>query len=194
MRHDGSSYVEEPMKQALADHKLVEIEPEKEYRLMRDGTSVMSMFILFRAGRVILAGDCPVGSNGVVSMPGYGCRWFAGQLSEDYLCEKFLRREFVPSDAAKSLREESVRHQEEEYPEIAKDLEALAVELEMEDTHCNCGWTFAIRYSEITGEFVDIPGWSYNPAHAGWLCAIQQRFRELCSFGGVHLELSQTGT
>ena len=32
---------------------------------------------------------------------------------------------------------------------------------------------------ELFGHAEDIPGTGYNPADAGWLCAIQQRFSQL---------------
>src|ERR1700744_5534707 len=104
------SYVEEHMRESLAGHILephADHEKVKAFYLRRPGDGrMMSCLILFTVEGIVIMGDLTPCHNGVISCLGYGLGWFADRKSEDYLCEKFLRKEFVPKLALESFREQ----------------------------------------------------------------------------------------
>lgn len=140
------TYIVQHMKESLKDHVLVEV-PTGDIRtfyLKRPEKSrMMSALLIFSPEGIIICGDLRIGDHGVVSDYGYGLDWFAGELGEDYLCSKFLKREWQ-SEVAMAWAEH--------------------------DTHP--------QPFDTEQEFHGV-GYDYSPAAAGWLCAIQQRFREL---------------
>jgi len=169
------SYVEPHMKAALDKHSLAEIPCGGEcrmFRMSKPNTRTYLVQILFTPEGIALMGDIRIGGgNGIVSGHGYGFDWFCGELGEDYLCEKFLPKVWVPEHDAKWCREEA---KEEESPEKKKELLRLADGLE---------------HGEISEEDIRIafegmgydagPDYTYDPVDAGWLCAVQQRFVQL---------------
>lgn len=90
------SYVETHMRESLKDHVLEQVldaEKFKAFYLKRPGNGRMcSTMVLFTPEGIALMGDLTPEHNGTVSCYGYGLDWFVGNLSEDYLCEKFLAK------------------------------------------------------------------------------------------------------
>lgn len=106
------------------------------YRVARPDTAAHSFTVVCVARRLVLAGDaaCPSEGNGYVSAPGYGIDWFAGDLSLDYLCEKFLRKDFQPdyalswlddaiTDATGELQAYQDEHDEDDYEHDENELD-----------------------------------------------------------------------
>lgn len=138
--------------------------------------------------QIIVTGDLCPGDNGILSDFGYGLGWFGSRKSECYLCEKFLRREWVPGLAkealCQALHDARDEHGDEPPEEQAKRIDAIEdAIMASDDPRGECAPT---RSSEAFYEFwVDVfgtspedEGFDYNPRDAGWLCAIQQRFAE----------------
>lgn len=109
------------------------------YRVAQPDTTAYSFTVARVAGRLVLTGDaaCPSEGNGYVSASGYGIDWFAGDLSLDYLCEKFLRKDFQP-DYALSWLDDAVadaagelQAYQDEHDEDDDDYEADENELDM---------------------------------------------------------------
>lgn len=152
------TYIVQHMKESLKDHVLVEV-PTGDIRtfyLKRPEKSrMMSALLIFSPEGIIICGDLRIGDHGVVSDYGYGLDWFAGELGEDYLCSKFLKREWQSEVAMAWAEDEHDTHPQP---------------FDTEQEFLN------IYGMELAGDGV---GYDYSPAAAGWLCAIQQRFREL---------------
>lgn len=120
-----TSYVTEEMRRSMAD-KVFSVVAEYEgmvvYRLgPADGSWMESTRILISreplAEQIIITGDLCPGANGILSNFGYGVRWFGRKQSEEYLCSKFLRREWVPAAALRALK-----YDLEQEKQHAKDL------------------------------------------------------------------------
>lgn len=173
------TYVEPQMAEGLAGHVLelhVDTPQVKGWYMKRPGAGrMMSTLILFTREGIVVFGDLCPKQNGVISTLGYGEDWFAGRLSEDYLCEKFLHREFVLENAIAELRERIIESRRSDA--ITKAAARRAMD--------------SVKYGGLEGpESIydvygsakmctdDLGSW-YNPVDAGWLCAIQQRFSAL---------------
>lgn len=138
----------------------------------------MSCLITFTAEGIVIQGDLTPGQNGVISVCGYCLAWFADRKSEDYLCEKFLRKEFVPELALRSFRERVLMYRRD--GSIPKDRAREA--FDWIASSGGDGMPAEEFFEAYWGCFRDSPdgcGYGYNPADAGWLCAIQQRFAAL---------------
>ena len=193
-----NSYVTENMRRSMAD-KVLTVVTEYEgmviYRLgPADGSWMESTRILVARAplheQIIVTGDLCPGDNGIMSDFGYGLGWFGSRKSEGYLCEKFLRREWVPAAALRALK--YALEQEEEEAAISdkpsKARARISALREAIDSVCDepTGESNVTRHHEAfyefyVGVFGDSPedeGFDYNPRDAGWLCAIQQRFAE----------------
>lgn len=237
------SFVENHMRESMKDHVLQEI-PAGEFKafyLKKHGDGMMgSCLILFTPEGVVICGDRAPSrtGRGAITAFRYGLDWFASELYEDYLCSKFLDKEWVPEYAVDYCRqmvqeirkgrqddqekelgsvsderagcvedyqylrgnrleapEDSAiwKKQLKELVEKMRPLTAKVKELreelagkyeELADNVEN--WSYGIerfaddlqeidRYSCDDG----VPGYGYPPSEAGWLCAIQQRFREV---------------
>lgn len=119
-----NSYITEEMRRVMAS-KVLSVVAEYPgmiaYRLGHgDGSWMESTRILITRQplpeQIIVTGDLCPGDNGVMSDFGYGLGWFGSRKSEGYLCEKFLRREFVPAAALRALK-----HALEQEEQDAKD-------------------------------------------------------------------------
>lgn len=106
------NYVTEDMRRSMAD-KVLSIVAEHPgmiaFRLGPADGSWMESTRIFIARhplpeQIIITGDLCPGDNGVMSDVGYGLEWFGTRKSECYLCEKFLRREWVPATALRALK------------------------------------------------------------------------------------------
>lgn len=177
------SFIEPHMRESLKDHVLVpvlETNQVQAFYLKRPGEGrMMSTLITFTPEGIVLQGDLTPGSYGNVSTFGYGREWFSGQLSEGYLCEKFLSRCFVPEYAELGLRREILRQRrelllsKEEARELWRFVHVSTDFTGQQDTYDF--WTTDLHNLDTE----DCPGYGYEPAEAGWLCAIQQKFAEL---------------
>jgi hypothetical protein len=180
-----NSYVTESMKDTFKDHTLVlnaDTDHVKAWYLKSpEHGRLMSCLIVFTDEGIAIMGDLVPTQNGVISSYGYGVQWFTGHLSEDYLCEKFLAKEFVPELAEQSFKESLLyaRRQgdldKEESREAWDKIESLHDELGPD--------RFYALYWDTFDDSPDTCGYDYNPGDAGWLCAIQQKFSELYSKG-----------
>ena len=144
---------------------------ESSFLMRRPNRSDYLTNIIFAAGRIIIVGDLTIDGNGAVSVCGYGLEWFAGHKSESYLCEKFLHRKWVPEKAQATLLEwaKDDRKNRKAYMEIIR-------EFEYGEMHEHRLYEALVDARLDNGD--GVPGYDYDPADAGWLCALQQGFRE----------------
>jgi hypothetical protein len=192
-----TSYVTEDMRRSMAD-KVLSIVAEYEgmaiYRLgPADGSWMESTRILISreplAEQIIITGDLCPGANGILSNFGYGVRWFGRKQSEEYLCSKFLRREWVPEAAVRalqySLQEEIDSSDRDDSDVRAARIETLGYAIDCigdepsgEQSVARNSEAFYEFWADTFGDSPEDQGMDYNPRDAGWLCAIQQRFAE----------------
>lgn len=187
------SYITEQMRKELADHVLVEHD-EPTYCMQRLGTSVFESSgarTIVRIGefadRLCVAGDIRLGANnyGLVSAPGYGIYWFADDLSEAYLCEKFFRKEWRWDASVEAIRW-LIKFDEDAdedgwWTRHATELSAYLADPKWRYDDTPNEWEFREKMASLgfDSEVGDPLGCDYPRKQAGWLCAIQQRFREL---------------
>ena len=175
-------FVEPYMKEALKNHVLeVVLDSEKiqAYYLKEPGQGrMMSTLILFTPEGIVLQGDLTPGRFGNVSAYKYGRAWFAGFLSEDYLCEKFLPKVYVPEKALAACKRGVLEGRraggltKEKALDLWIDLTAFS-EYFLSERNAYDFWT-----DELLNDGCDAYFYGYEPDEAGWLCAIQQRFAE----------------
>lgn len=195
----ANSYVTSDMRKALEGHQLKRIDKAERfecYRMGRPGEGNLAVYITFmshnadpgeasRGQMIVISGDLIISedANVVASRYGYGLGWFSGPLSEDYLCEKFLRKansvEIALEDIERHIRATRDSKDSDAMDlQCAKDLEDLAESILEEGCHGDVSFDEVVtRYDEIVGDR-DI-GYGYDRSEAGWLCAVQQRFAEL---------------
>lgn len=149
-------------------------------------------------GYIVVMGDLCPGANGVVSNIGYGVGWFAARKSEGYLCEKFLRKVWVPELALAALRQALqderdafVDADRAEVERITKRVEALeeAIEEAGEDASGDVVAESTPFYEAWTDIYDDSPedqGYGYDPKDAALLVAIQETFARL--YAAAHPE------
>jgi hypothetical protein len=168
--------------------------PVTVYRLGQPHTGIGATRLVFIADphveQIILTGDRhPGDGHGLVSCAGYGLSWWVSRLSPGYLCEKFLRQQYVRAFAIEAIEDDLREHLEEPDDEHGKTSgralkmrDALQEAKESED-----GWvadpfrsaeSFTDLYCDIWGECPYDLGYGYDPTAAGWLVAIQRRFAE----------------
>ena len=177
------SYIETHMREALKDHILVPLEVGEKvhaYYLRKPGEGrIMSTLIVFTPEGIVLQGDLTPGRNGNVSTFGYGPKWFSGQLSGGYLCEKFLSQAWVKDLAVEGLRYRILEWRREGELTKAKARAAWEDTRGIPDDFEGPTETYRIFTEEMGGDGSECPGYGYDPAEAGWLCAIQERFAQL---------------
>jgi hypothetical protein len=166
------------MRRALADHVIETIcdcLSTKAYYLKKpDGSWVMSTLLLFTPEGIVLQGDLTPEQNGSISTIGYGLKWFLGDLSEGYLCEKFLRKEWVQYMAAKELADPNSHWREEATSSQLEGLDSILNRIDDMEPGRLVDELERLGYEAVD----ELPGFGYDPVKAGWLCAIQQRFAE----------------
>ena len=201
----GESWVEPHMKESLKNHVLTEIENTPRFRHFRMGRPGTGMFVVYltfmdlrqppsnesdRGKMIVIAGGISLcgHTNAVGSKYGYGLAWFTQALSEDYLCEKFLKVGWHREVATKDLRQiaEQLLNDEEHQGDTRENREKRAEELRELAQRVEDG---EADNATIYDEFTDIMngtspsdyevGYDYPPIEGGWLCAIQRRFAEL---------------
>ena len=181
------SYVTPQMRESLKNHVLEEALPQtgaiRAFYLKEPGQGrMMSTLFVFTPEGIVICGDlCPGGPNnqGSISNFKYGIGWFSGKLSEGYLCEKFLAREWQIEvaeewcrDHIAELKKEAAEDHKpvenlEEWEELLNDLEGGEIGNER----------FHEALQDIDYDIED-EGYDYPLNTAGWLCALQQRFAE----------------
>lgn len=176
------TYVSENERAGLAHHYLevhVDTPNLKAWYLRRPSSGRMwSTLILSTAEGLVIMGDLCPGRNGVISCYGYDHRWFGAKLSEQYLCSKFLQREWVPEKGSREIRELILT--ERRHGNLPKDDARNAWEdLRSAEEYGNLSGERAYQIVSEAGFDFDGIGYDYNPSAAAWLCAIQQRFHEL---------------
>lgn len=190
----------------LADYTLTEMgaEPARIFLLRKpEGGAMEGVDIAFLGGpglgeRIIITGDlCPL-LHGCVSNIGYGIGWFAGRKSDAYLCEKFLRKVWVPEQALAALKDRLAEEEREER-ELGDDpvraqerINAMAriqklteaIEEIGGDPSDACAPTrsaeaFCDLWVDIYGDTPEDIGFGYAPRDAALLVAIQEAFARL---------------
>ncbi len=192
------SYIAKNMTDSLKDHELKLLEKSEHfecYRMGRPDTGVYAVYITFmnhnakqgtapRGQMIVITGDISLceHTNAVASNYGYGKSWFSGQLDDSYLCEKFLRKCWSKEAAVRDLRWEAKDLRENKESDamdiqFAKNLDEIAQELECGDS-LDQGDVYE-KYTDLRGSDDYSVGHDYPLAEAGWLVAVQQKFREL---------------
>ncbi len=174
------TYVAENMRRDLAGHELILVSRTKEvtaFYLKAPGTRMMSTLLLFTPEGIVLQGDLTPERKGSLSDLGYGPGWFSGKLSEGYLCEKFLEHKWVPERAAEELRDPDGEWLCDQPKKVRDRVLEIAEEIDGGDMQPGM---VAEELQYLDFDLVDgVPGYTWEPGEAGWLCAIQQRFAEL---------------
>lgn len=167
------------------EHDLVQIFRLKDPKYGR----LQGCLILFTTEGIVIMGDLTPCQNGVISCKGYGLSWFAGQLSEDYLCEKFLSKEFRIDKAIRVFKEDLLRKRRESGlnppASLVRQKRCIDKDGAREAWNWINGfedepnpWAFFEMYSDVFGDTPE-GTYGYNLGDAGWLCAIQQTFARL---------------
>ena len=178
-----STCVEPRMVESLKDlilEQVLDTEKFKAFYMKRPGGGrVMSTLIMFTPEGIVIQGDLTPGFHGNVSCLGYGLGWFRDQLSEDYLAEKFLQRDWYAEVATADLRwilKQIADEHETAKPGDVEKIQELVSRCEDGDLDVE---SFREAWEEIHEEWETLPGCGYNPKEHAWLCAIQQKFAEL---------------
>jgi len=150
---------------------VAETDKVKCYRLAKPGTRAYSVQITFTPEGIAIQGDLIISGYGVCSTFGYGLDWFADRLNDDYLCEKFMQREFVAESAIDDLRYQLEDMTDDEKAVAEELIDALGSSNgeEARDDYASFCWTRDCEPS----------GCDYNIAARATLSAVQERFREL---------------
>ena len=190
----ADSFVQPHMKKALEDHVLTQVKtegPVQMFYLHKKDSCVsagilvgreMSTLFLFTPEGIIITGDlCPRACRrGCISSLGYSLGWFtSSELGEDYLCEKFLERGCYAENVRQWLEYVSKSDEDMEKRSIAANLLDSAPADDDEASN------FLFDALQQLGEDYDNQAQGYEPSDAGWLCALQQRFRALYHSGQV---------
>jgi hypothetical protein len=87
--------------------------------MYKPGTRIYKVLILFTEEGIVITGDLCFGANqrGIVSAYGYSLPWFASELSEGYLAEKFLIKVWECERAAEDVAVILKRIEQGEYDE-----------------------------------------------------------------------------
>eukprot|EP00831_Metopus_contortus_P039769 TRINITY_DN31148_c0_g1_i1.p4 TRINITY_DN31148_c0_g1~~TRINITY_DN31148_c0_g1_i1.p4 ORF type:complete len:199 (+),score=35.37 TRINITY_DN31148_c0_g1_i1:1431-2027(+) len=170
----------------MSGHVLVPLLNESgfcAYKMWKPGTNILSTLITFTPCGIVLQGDITPERNGSVSCLGYGERWFSGELSPDYLAEKFLRKKWVPDEALDKFRWflDEMKENGDATPSgriVDDDLISEAFDYLGEAEN---QWEAIEYFAELIGSdnCLDIDWYSYDPAEQVVLCGIQKKFAEL---------------
>lgn len=171
----------------LSNHALEMISTKdgypRYYKMAKPGTGIYAVYISEVARRLCITGDICFGANnnGIISDLGYEIPWFAGHLSEGYLCEKFLHREWQWEAAIEEIEwqiKEAMGDEESWWLENAAKLQEFIKSPDCRD-YTPIGEEFYDFMIDLGDDGCELPGFDYPRGEAGWLCAVQQRFAEL---------------
>ena len=170
------------------DHTIKEIRPGQFVCARPDGSWTYRFFVAEigepgeRPQGLAIAGDICPKTHGVISSTGKGFLWFSGDLSRDYLCEKFLEKEWVPEEAMDHLRfmlKEYATGGEYLEPEETRPVkDAIRAGLYY-SSPCSTAQCFYEWYEDMFGDGADAIGYGYNRQDADILVAIHATFRRL---------------
>lgn len=155
------------------------------YHLAKPGDSNHANVIVFSRYGIAIYGDTSFGDHdagdGVTGARGKGPKWFAGDLSESYLAEKFLK----PNKWSAELAAKSIHLEADEIDDAGEDL-ATRETLRAIGHDCDAGelgtpYELHERLQEdaVDHRFEGCPGYGYDENALGWLVAIQKRFAVL---------------
>jgi hypothetical protein len=168
---------------AFSRHQLHEITaPDSAVRafyLRAPETRMGSVLLTFSPEGITITGDNPPTDPGTVSRQRKDLDWFAGQLSGDYLCSKFLEYGYEPGAMIASLRDmaEEAKANPGSVRAEPRLLLLLADEIETDPRMAR-----EEVYSRIDSMGVDDPyeyGRGYEPNAAAKLIVIHEVFRRL---------------
>lgn len=174
--------VEPHMIESLKEHRLVEMPfvtgGVQAYWIRRPGSGMYSLCVTFLPSRQIaLSGDLTIGGrNGCVSDVGYDLAWWTSDLSEDYLCGKFLTEFWEWKQAVKDVAQRAKDCDADGEPGLRDKWQEIADRMESEEIL----GVEALARAMQDADFYDnsTPGYGYHH-HGGWLTAAHQKFREL---------------
>lgn len=151
------------------------------FYLKRDDGRMMSTLLVFTPENIIITGDYCPDHPGVISAFGYGLKWFIGDLSEDYLAEKFLKKKWC-ADNARWWVEEEIRYQVEEEGEDIQAPSTVRLEtlLELkEQNYYDNEFEFFSIWKDYAQDCDDHPGYTYLKHEVEMLASIQKKFAQL---------------
>ncbi len=174
--------------------------------MKQPGTRNMKVQVTFTPEGIAIQGDVGLGETqrGLCSATGYGLAWWVGQLSEDYLAEKFLHTkwtkeraiedlEYMREQLREELKDAEVVKPEEESAlgDAGKERDKLIATLSrkiaaldemipgVDDGQVDARQLYDDLCDADLGSDDGTPGWGYCPTDMGWLAAIQQAFKRL---------------
>ncbi len=134
-----------------------------------------STLIVFTPEGIALMGDLTPEHNGSTSCMGYSLAWFAGELSDGYLCEKFLKTGWH-AELAKEELERWLKDDERELTDDQRDAIRSAMgSVNDNNVHEMMDELESAGFSMDDGP----PGCGYDPRERRILVAIQERFSQL---------------
>lgn len=183
------SRVDLHMLESLKNHVLEEVAgaPFPMFKLHQPGTCVYFIRLTFLPEGIVITGDmmwgggnCALNGRALCSSSGYGVGWFSGKLSEDYLCEKFLRPNQWSRERALEAALDEIRQARRDGDRDAVHSWAKIVRLLRGSYDDDASFAMHDLMVDEGMETADgLPGYGYDDASAGWLCAIQQTFARL---------------
>jgi hypothetical protein len=182
------SRVTDSIRRSLKNHKLEEIPAGDKTRIFKMSNGKdwchLNEFIFTPRGHIVICGDTIISEydHGLVSCVGYGLPWFTSQLSEDYLCEKFFRKdEFGFDDCIKDLKYALENYEEEgdTHRKLSELIEELEDDVYEEDQHIHTVRQAIDQHRLNDALYENSLGLRYPRQGAAWLCGLQQRFAEL---------------
>ena len=175
--------IEPHMRSSLAGHVLTPLVRDEAagievWRMARPGTRTMSVQIAGTPEGICLMGDLHPGPhhNGCCSVFGLDLHWFSLEISEDYLCSKFLPLTWVPAYAAAAL--EDWASSPSGHGLAGDKVEEIMDLADFMRGHGCDERQFHEALADLGVRGVD-PEYGYRHEDAGWLCAIQERFSAL---------------
>ena len=185
------SYVPAHLRRSFETHEFKQVVDESKVRIYimrRPGSGIFRVQLTFTGEGIAIQGDTTFGPHhvhGLVSAIGYDEHWFATypRLSETYLCEKFLTKEFVPAVAADEM--EAMLKERDDDPDDDLGLADEMVEewkgliLALRNSTITTGETLHNDIEQLGYVAVEGFGWDYNPNAAASLCVVQQTFARL---------------
>lgn len=157
------SYIKQHMRRALDGFELTEYPAGERVRLFvmkhpEHGNHRLQL--TFTPYGIALQGDMCLGHNGVCSRGGYGVEWFSALKSEEYLCEKFLKKVWQWEAAVETLLDWISPEQRGDMPlsHVRKIAAIIRADLDSD--------------APISEWFSDLPAWLAAQSHARKIAAI----------------------